>query len=119
MADCCTSSIDEQNSIQKNDTENTSMDEKPDVVITSNGKRNKPQLTPEQYHQLTDKLLEIEQIKCEEYLVREQINHLNNETQHLQTLLNILHNMDSNDRMRNARYRQRRLQKNNSDSHFN
>jgi len=111
MANSCSSSINEKNSLSTNETENSSIDEKINVIITLNGQRNKRQLTSKQYHQITDKLCEIEQIKCEEYFVSEQINRLNLEQEHLQNLLNILHTMDRNERMRKSQYRQRRLQK--------
>jgi len=81
------SMIDDNKSVQVCNTENSVID----VTISVNGKRNKRQMTSEQYRLLTDKLFEIEQIKCEEYLIYEQINRLNAEKQHLQNLLNILH----------------------------
>jgi len=81
------SMIDDNKSVQVCNTENSVID----VTISVNGKRNKRQMTSEQYRQLTDKLFEIEQIKREEYLVYEQINRLNAGKQHLQNLLNILH----------------------------
>jgi hypothetical protein len=118
MAESCPSTIDSSSMIDDNksvqvfNAENSTSDEKIDVTISVNGKRNKRQMTLEEYRQLTDKLLEIEQIKCEEYLVYEKLNRLNAEKQHLQNLLNILHIIDLNDGMKNSRCCQRRLQKN-------
>jgi len=119
MADSYTSSIDDTQFVSVCNTENSSTDGKIDVIISANGKRNKCQMTTEKYRELTVKLLEIEQIKCEEYLVYEEMDRLNAEKQHLQNLINLLHATGSNDRMKNSRYCQRRLQKDNSKSHLN
>jgi len=97
MADSCSPSSDDNKSVHKSKPENSSTDEKIHVTISGNDKTNKPKMTSEQNRQLTDKLLEMEQIKCEERLVHEQINRLNAETQFLQNLLKILHFIDLND----------------------
>jgi hemerythrin superfamily protein len=81
-----------------------------DSTIITSEKADKRKLTSEEYLQLKDKLLEIQQINCEERLVYERIKHLNAEKQYLQDLLDILHATDDNDRMKNSRTRQRRLQ---------
>lgn len=110
MADSCSLPINDN----KIDTEYSSTDEK-----VNNNKNNKRKMTLEQYHQLIDKLVKMEQIKSEERLVYEELNRLNAEKEHLQNLLNILHIMDMNDRMKNSRSRQRRLQKFNSNVRLN
>ena len=74
-------------------------------------KADKPKLTPEELTQLKDKILEIQQINCEERLVFERLKKLNAEKQYLQDLLNILHTMDDNERMTNSRIRPRLSQK--------
>ncbi len=63
---------------------------------------------------MKDKILEIQQINCEERLVSEQLKQLNAEKQYLQDLLNILYTMDQNERMKNTRSRQRLSQKKDS-----
>jgi hypothetical protein len=83
------------------------------------GKNINRKLTPEQYHQLTDKLREIEQIKCEERLVYDELHRINAERQQLQDLLNILHVMGSNERINSSRFRHRRLQKRKSNARSN
>jgi hypothetical protein len=77
-------------------------------------KTDKSKLTSEELIQLKDKILEIQQINCEERLVSEQLKQLNAEKQYLQDLLNILYTMDQNERMKNTRSRQRLSQKKDS-----
>ena len=116
MADSCSSSIDssginKDQPVRASNTENSSSDDKP------NGQRNKRKLSLEEYRELTDKLLEIKQIKCEERLVKEQINRVNIEKQYI---LSLLHTMNSNNRRNNnSQHRQRQLQKLQSNSHLN
>ncbi|UJR28360.1 hypothetical protein I4U23_009602 [Adineta vaga] len=74
--------------------------------------RLKQKLTSQKYRQITDKLLEIEQINCEELLVNEEINRLNHQRQYLQSLINILHAMDTKHSMKKSCSRRRRLQRN-------
>ena len=114
MADCQLPTIPDQKTIQASDSKNTSSDPK-----GNENRKNKRRLTPEESRQLTDKLLEIEQIKYEERLVYEQINHLNIEKQHLRNLLNALRAMDPNTRMTNSTYRQRPLEKVHPKTHSN
>jgi hypothetical protein len=115
MADSCSSSIDstiinKDKSVRASTTENSSSDDKP------NEQRNKRKLSLEEYHQLTETLLEIKQIKCEERLVKEQINRVNIEKQYI---LNILHTLNSNNRNNTSQHRQRPLQKFQSNSDLN
>jgi predicted alpha/beta superfamily hydrolase len=120
MSDSCSSPIiNNDQSVPLCNTENSSTDENINVLIFANGTRSKRKMTSEQYHQLNDKLLEIEQIKCEERLVHEQLDHLNQEKQYVQNLLDILHMMDSEGRMNNSRSRPRRLKKFHSKSDLN
>jgi hypothetical protein len=113
MADSCSSSIDSTviNSDKSIQPETSVVDEKVNVKILPNNTRIQLTMKSEQYRQLKNKLFEIEQIKCEECLVYEQIDRLNSEKQHIQNLLNLLYAMDSNDRMKKSRCRQKRLQK--------
>lgn len=99
--------VNNNKSIHVGEPETSLIDEK----VNTQDKKIKRTITSEQYRQLTDKLFEIEQIKCEEYFVHEQINRLNSEKQHLHDLLNLLYAMDSHDRLKKSRSRQRRLQK--------
>ena len=111
MADSCSSSPMDDNDTSVHDTKKPSIDEKIDVTIVANGKIRKRKMTVEQYCDFSDKLLEIEQITCEERLVHEQINRINLEKQHLQNLLTILHRIDSNDKRTNSQYSKRLSQK--------
>ena len=79
-------------------------------------KPKKRKLTPEQYDQLHEKFLEMEQIKYEEQLVHERIHSINLEKQHLQSLLNLLHTMDNPERIKTPRSRSSRLTKIDSSS---
>ena len=119
MADSFSSSndsltINNDKSIHECNSKNCSTNEKLTVTIFANGKKAKCKMTPEHYQQLTDKLLEMEQIKCEERFVHEQINRIISEKQHLKNLLNMLHTIDSNDRIKNSHFQQQRLKKLNS-----
>jgi hypothetical protein len=111
MVDSHSTTIDSKQSINMCDTKND--------LINENVKDNKRRLTLEECLQLRDKLLEIKQIERQERLVFERLDHINGEKEHLQNLLDILHAMDANDRMRNSRQRQRRLQKTHSKSRLN
>ncbi|CAF0778810.1 unnamed protein product [Rotaria sordida] len=108
MADSCSSSIDSSiinndQSIQNCDIENSSTKEKSNTKIPTNGKMMfKKKITSKQYRQLTYKLKEIKQIIYEENLIHEKINRLNLKKQYLQNILLLLHVMDSVDGMKHS-----------------
>lgn len=77
----------------------------------ANIQRNKRKLTAEQYQALTDKLLEIEDLECQEQLVHQRLHSINAEKQHLQNLLNLLQTMDEPGKIKYSRSRQCRSQK--------
>ncbi|CAF0870269.1 unnamed protein product [Adineta steineri] len=115
MADTSTSSTDStiftnDEPIQMCQSETPPTGEKKFVSLSTNINRHKRKLTPEEYRQRADKLLEIEQIKCEEYLVQQEINRVNIQRQHIKNLINQLHMLDySNKIIKNSRSRLRRL----------
>jgi plasmid maintenance system killer protein len=113
------STIDNITSTPVDEAKNSSSDDIMTITLFVNGKSNKCKITSENYRQLQEKLFVLEQIKCEERLVYEQMNRLNAEKQHLQKLLNILHATNTNNKMKNSKRRQRRLQQSDSNSHLN
>ena len=103
--------VDVAQSIPAVECQTSSCNERITKTTASNSTTTKRKMTPERMRLLTDKLLEIEQVKCEERLVLEKINRLNDQRQYIQKLLNVLHLMDANRSANRSHRRQRRLQR--------
>ena len=82
------------------------------LSATPSVKRLRQILTSEKSRIVADKLLEIEQINSEEFLVKREINRLNYERQYIQNLISLLHLMKATRPAAHSRPRPRRLQRN-------
>ncbi|CAF0980824.1 unnamed protein product [Adineta ricciae] len=82
------------------------------LPATPSVKRLRQILTSEKCRIIADKLLEIEQINSEEFLVHTEINRLNYKRQYLQNLLSLVHLMKTTHPAPYSRSRPRRLHRN-------
>ncbi|CAF2340770.1 unnamed protein product [Rotaria sp. Silwood2] len=111
MANSSASSVDlsivnNDQSIQVCDVENSSTNEKSNTTISANSKMiSKRKKTYKIRRQLTYKLNQMKQVIYEENLIREKIHRLNLEKQHIQSLLLQLHIIESIDRKKHSRRR--------------
>jgi hypothetical protein len=102
MASSCTSS-----------SINSSSDKEMNII---KGTTNKCRIIPQNSSEISDEILEIQQIEYEQRLIIEEINRIDAEKKRLQDLLNLLQSTKSNDRKKNTKKHRRRLQRLDSNS---